>query len=138
MFESRGLETDRLTIIPWIEGRDNHIKYYNNIDIALDPTPYGGATTTCEALLMGVPVLTLHGEGMVGALSASILNSAGLGQYITNNEEEYIMKAVSEYHKGLNSSKNRVSFQKKILRSKLNSPERVAKELERIYNSLII
>ena len=138
MFLDKGLEQNRLMTIPWVEGRENHIKNYNKIDIALDPTPYGGATTTCEALLMGVPVISLHGEGMVGALSASILNSAGLEEFIATNEEEYVSKAINQYRKGINSSKNRIKFQKGILESNINNAKRVTEELERIYKELFI
>ena len=56
-----------------MEGGLNHLQRYSEIDVALDPIPYGGATTTAEALWMGVPVVALAGEGMVGRLAASLL-----------------------------------------------------------------
>ena len=59
-----------------------HLEFYNEIDVALDPMPYGGATTSCEALSMGVPVITYAGKGMVGRLTASVLNTAGLKDWI--------------------------------------------------------
>ena len=47
--------------MPWVDGKKNHLELYTEIDVALDPFPYGGATTTCESLIMGVPVITLWG-----------------------------------------------------------------------------
>ena len=76
MLEKHEIDPGRVEIMRWIKGRDKHIDCYNYIDVALDPIPYGGATTTCEALVMGIPVITLRGDGMIGRLSSSILTSA--------------------------------------------------------------
>ena len=72
-FEQAGLDSDRLVLLDWVEGGLNHLRLYGEIDVALDPIPYGGATTTAEALWMGVPVVALAGTGMVGRLAASLL-----------------------------------------------------------------
>ena len=72
-FENAGLASERLLLLDWVEGGLNHLQLYSEVDVALDPIPYGGATTTAEALWMGVPVVTLAGNGMVGRLSASLL-----------------------------------------------------------------
>ena len=63
---------------------------YNSVDIALDPIPYSGGLTTCEALWMGVPVVTLRGERFASLHSTSHLTNAGLKDWITESEEEYI------------------------------------------------
>ena len=138
LFEQEGLEPERLITLPWVEGRENHIKYYNKIDIALDLFPYGGATTTCEALIMGIPVITLHSDGMVGGLSASILKTAGLDKYIANTKNEYVLKAIKEYSMGKRNDAERRRLRDQVLESNLNKPNRVARELERIYKSLVI
>ena len=64
-FEKAGLASERLILLDWVEGGLNHLQLYSEIDVALDPIPYGGATTTAEALWMGVPVVALAGHGMV-------------------------------------------------------------------------
>ena len=72
-FEKSGLDSTRLILLDWVENGLNHLQRYSEVDVALDPIPYGGATTTAEALWMGVPVVALAGKGMVGRLSASLL-----------------------------------------------------------------
>ena len=89
-FERAGLDPDRLIMMGWIEGGINHLQLYRHMDVALDPIPYGGATTTAEALWMGIPVVCLQGAGMVGRLSASLLHHAGLEGWIANNVDSYI------------------------------------------------
>ena len=72
-FEQAGLASERLILLDWVEGGLNHLQRYSEIDVALGSHSYGGATTTAEALWMGVPVVALAGEGMVGRLAASLL-----------------------------------------------------------------
>ena len=101
--------------------------------MALDTQPYGGATTTCEALGMGVPVICLAGDGMVGRLSSSILKSADCSEWIANTEKEYINQAVKQIRKGVRDKKKREQLRDKIKKSNLCDKKRLARELERIY-----
>lgn len=68
---------------------------YNDVDIALDPFPYNGGTTTVEALWMGVPVVCLRGDRFVGRVGESILTTAGLADCVTDSTDMYIEKAVA-------------------------------------------
>jgi predicted O-linked N-acetylglucosamine transferase (SPINDLY family) len=64
------------------------------VDIGLDSFPYNGATTTCEALWMGVPVVSLRGCTHAGRMGASVLGAAGLGEWVARDEREYVELAV--------------------------------------------
>ena len=80
-----------------LEGRLSRSEYlaaYADVDIMLDPFPYNGGTTTCEALYMGVPTLTLRGRSMLGRQGASLLENAGLYDWIAENEQDYVEAAL--------------------------------------------
>ena len=68
---------------------------YGDIDIVLDPFPYSGGLTTCEALWMGVPTVTLPGETFASRHSLSHMSNAGLADWVTGSVEEYIEMAVA-------------------------------------------
>jgi predicted O-linked N-acetylglucosamine transferase (SPINDLY family) len=67
---------------------------YADMDIALDPFPYNGGTTTLQALWMGVPVITLEGENFVGRMGVSFLQALGRPEWIAKTPEEYVSKVV--------------------------------------------
>jgi len=128
-----GVDRSRVLLLDATESISEHLELYGTMDIALDPFPYGGATTTCEALIMGIPVVTLGGPGMVGRLSSSILAGAGLGMWVANDEDDYVELARKLACEGLRSNEQRQNLQKEILGSALCDPLRLTKELEQIY-----
>ena len=73
----------------------DYLAAYNRVDIALDPFPYPGGGTTCDALYMGVPVVTLTGASLGSRFGASLLENIGAGALVARTEEEYIALAVS-------------------------------------------
>ena len=86
---------NRITLLPYNESYVEHYNDYNRMDIALDTFPYSGTTTSCEALCMGVPVLTLFdSERQYHAqnVTASLMMNSGLSEFICYSEEEYIEK----------------------------------------------
>lgn len=72
-----------------------HLAAYNQVDVALDTFPYNGTTTTCEALWMGVPVVSLIGNSHAARVGLSLLSAIGHAEWATENEENYIEKAVA-------------------------------------------
>jgi predicted O-linked N-acetylglucosamine transferase (SPINDLY family) len=90
-----GISPDRLHLLADIPDLREHLAAYSRIDIALDPTPYNGTTTTCEALWMGVPVVTLRGRLHAGRVGASLLSAAGFPEWIANSPERYVRIATA-------------------------------------------
>jgi predicted O-linked N-acetylglucosamine transferase (SPINDLY family) len=73
----------------------DHLAAYNRVDVALDTFPYNGTTTTCEALWMGVPVLSLIGDRHAARVGLSLLTAIGHAEWASENENAYIEKAVA-------------------------------------------
>ena len=90
---TRGIEPGRLTLQPWIAGKSTHLEMYNGIDVALDTFPYNGATTTCEALWMGVPVVTLRGLTHTSRMGASILHAIGKTEWVADSDARFVQIA---------------------------------------------
>lgn len=86
---SSGLSPERFRLLPWTTSTRDHLDTYNQIDIALDTYPYNGTTTTCEALWMGVPVVTLAGLGYGARVGCSLLKNVGLSDLVATTEDEY-------------------------------------------------
>ena len=63
---------------------------YADVDIALDPVPYNGGTTSLQAMWMGVPVLTLHGQSFVARMGASFMQAAGLPEWVAQGDDDYV------------------------------------------------
>ena len=72
-----------------------YYKLLNDVDIALDTTPYSGATTTCDALWMSVPVITLAGAHSVARSGVSLLTTVGLPDLIAQSPQDYIRLATT-------------------------------------------
>jgi predicted O-linked N-acetylglucosamine transferase (SPINDLY family) len=93
--DERGVAAERVDLMGSVPSATEHLALYHRMDIALDPFPFNGTTTTCEALWMGVPVITLRGHRHAGRVGASLLTQIGLTNLITNSTDEYVDFAVA-------------------------------------------
>ncbi|NOU00233.1 MAG: tetratricopeptide repeat protein [Gallionella sp.] len=93
-FSAHGIAAERLILEGPTAQRGDHLSAYHRADIALDPFPYPGVTTSAEALWMGVPVLSMQGDRFMSRTATSIAHNAGLPDWIATNEDDYVTKAV--------------------------------------------
>lgn len=93
-FARHGIEEERLILTVNTPTPYEHLKLYADVDIALDTYPYHGTTTTCEALWMGVPVVTLAGSNHLSRVGASLLTAVGLAGLIAETAKDYVETAV--------------------------------------------
>jgi predicted O-linked N-acetylglucosamine transferase (SPINDLY family) len=87
--QSRGIEPGRIEVLPHAGSYAEHLARYNACDVALDTTPYTGTTTTCEALLMGLPVITVSGTRHAARVGASLLTAAGCPRQIASDADAF-------------------------------------------------
>jgi predicted O-linked N-acetylglucosamine transferase (SPINDLY family) len=134
-FGARGISPDRVDFPdrqPWAE----YMRTYNGIDIALDPFPWGGGITTCDALWMGVPVVSLVGRTAVGRGGSSILSNIGLPELIAQTPQQYVEIAM-----GLAADLPRLTELRRTLRprmqaSPLMDAPRFARNIEAAYRQM--
>jgi predicted O-linked N-acetylglucosamine transferase (SPINDLY family) len=89
-FASRGIGPERLEFLQHTPATGEHLGAYAKVDIALDPFPYSGTTTTCEAMWMGVPVVTMEGSRHSSRVGVSLLRTVGLPELIAKTPDEYV------------------------------------------------
>lgn len=94
-FAEAGVEDGRVELLNPRDGVAEHLGAYSRVDIALDTYPYHGTTTTCEAMWMGVPVVTLAGDTHASRVGASLLKAVGVPELIATSEEDYVRIAAA-------------------------------------------
>lgn len=136
-FEERGISRDRLFFAGYSPNLENHMEVLQQIDIALDTTPFSGGTTTCDLLSMGIPVLTLKGDSFVSRMSAAFLEWIGLNHWVCESEEEFINKALV-YSLDIQSLNEVRSGLRDLLQAgKLFDPADLAQHLHESFNKMI-
>ncbi|MGK0296630.1 MAG: protein O-GlcNAc transferase [Gammaproteobacteria bacterium] len=135
MFASNNIDSSRI-IMEGRSSREALLTKYQHVDIALDPFPFGGGTTTVECLWMGVPVITMKGDRWVGRVSESILNTIGLPELIAANHNEYQQIAISLSNDIPRLKMLRATLRKTLESSPLCDGKRFTKNLELEYWSM--
>jgi predicted O-linked N-acetylglucosamine transferase (SPINDLY family) len=109
---------------------------YGQVDIALDPFPYNGTTTTCDALWMGVPVITLRGDRHAGRVGASLLSHVGLTALIAESLDDYVAKAAALAADLDRLTALRAALRQRLIASPIGDPQGFARTLEGAYRDL--
>lgn len=132
-FEAVGVERERIMLEAYRSSNRSHLEAYNEIDIALDCFPYNGTTTTCEALAMGVPVLTICGDRHAARVSTSLLTAVGLQKFSAESPEAFakVGKALAENIPEL--VELRSTLRAILQKSPLCDGKRLSSEIEKIY-----
>lgn len=131
--EQQGISSDRLTLLGHASSVIEQLEGYAAMDIALDTFPYNGTTTTCEALWMGVPVITLAGRSHVSRVGVSLLTVVGLSQCIADTPEAYIEKAVVFAENPQLLFDLRDKLRQVVVTSPLCDHQQFTKEVEKLY-----
>ena len=135
-FAEHGVAAGRVELLPPVVAPAEHLATYERVDIALDPFPYGGATSTCEALWMGTPVVTLAGLSHAGRVGVSLLHAVGLDELIAGSTDGYVAIA-----KALALDPDRLaglhgSLRERMRGSPLCDAARSARDLEDAYRAM--
>ncbi len=130
-FSVHGIEEDRLILEGW-SPRLQLLESYHRVDIALDPFPYPGGTTSAESLWMGVPVLTMGGYHFLSHVGESIVTNAGLPDWVAMNKDHYVDKAIRFASNSHLLSSTRDGLRSQVLASPLFDAARFAQNFESI------
>ena len=136
LFLDNGIEQARLTLLGRKPTYLEHMTCYHDIDIALDTFPYNGATTTCEALWMGVPVVVLKGDAHASRVGYSLLKNIGYPELIARNPDEYVGRAVQLARDTDTLRKYRTELRNRLSGSPLTDAERLTKNLEQEFQRM--
>jgi len=126
----RGVASQRISTLDWVSGWCAHLPLYGRFDIGLDPFPYNGTTTTCESLLMGVPVVTLRGDRFISRVGATLMHTVGLDDWVADNVEDYVGLATRRASDLGQLSELRSGLRGRLLASPLADTRRFARNLE--------
>ncbi len=134
-FERLGIKPDRIEIC----GRKSaveHLAMYGEVDIGLDPYPYHGTTTTCEALWMGVPIISLLGDHHSCRVSLSLLKRLDMDYFVASTEEEYVAKASALAANTKSLSKIRATMRQRLAASDICNKSKFAANIEQAYRKM--
>ncbi len=136
LFARHGVERSRIELLGWLPTRADHFASYSRVDIALDSFPYNGTTTTCEALWMGVPVLTLAGDRHATRVGTSLLQCIGLAELVARDPEDYVKRAVRLANDLKWLAEIRSGLRERMRTSTLCDGKTFARKLETVYRGL--
>lgn len=131
-FAALGLPMDRVELLGPARTQEEHLRTYARIDVALDTFPYNGTTTTCEALAMGVPVVSLYGSHHASRVGLSLLSAAGFAQWATDDPKAFVRAACGVAEK---SASLRRTLRERLRGSTLCDGRGIARKIESAYRT---
>jgi predicted O-linked N-acetylglucosamine transferase (SPINDLY family) len=134
-FAAAGVDPARLAILPRVPF-DEYLRQFDAVDVALDSLPYGGGTTTFDALWMGVPVLTLAGERSVSRSAASIVGALGLEDWVAASPEEFVRVALAHSADAARLGGLRAGLRARLRASPLMDEAGFARDMEDAYRAM--
>jgi predicted O-linked N-acetylglucosamine transferase (SPINDLY family) len=135
-FQAHQVDSNRIVLAPRTAGETEHLQNYNRIDIALDTFPYHGTTTTCEAMWMGVPVVSLAGNVHASRVGVSLLSNLGLSELIADSPETYVRLATDLASDRARLSDLRSTLRQRMQQSPLMDAPRFARNVEAAYRQM--
>jgi predicted O-linked N-acetylglucosamine transferase (SPINDLY family) len=135
-FQQLGIDPQRVETLGRVSDTSGHLAAYGMVDIALDTFPYHGTTTTCEALWMGVPVVTLAGKTHVSRVGVSILTHLGHPEWIAASPEQYVKIATDLANDRANLSHLRATLRNRMQSSPLMDATSFARDMEDAYRNM--
>ncbi len=136
IFQAHGVDLSRIELMPALASTHDHLAVYGQVDLALDPFPYNGTTTTCEALWMGVPTLTLHGNRHAGRVGSSIMHRVGLDEFVAPDLASYVNQAVGWTSRVGELARLREGLRERTAASDLCDAKGFASQVEDAYREL--
>ena len=135
LFAAHGIDVARLEMHDRLPQQE-FLRMHHRIDIALDPFPFSGTTTTCQSLWMGVPVITLSGRVHASRVTTGMLTSIGLTELIAGSEDEYVNIATHLAENIGKMAELRSSLRQRMLNSPLTDAGRFTRNLEDAYRTV--
>jgi predicted O-linked N-acetylglucosamine transferase (SPINDLY family) len=135
-FAAHGVPVERVRFIGKTPSRGEYFRLYHQLDLCLDPFPYNGITTTCDALWMGVPILTLAGRTSVSRQGASFLHNVGLDELTADSPEAYVEIAQRLAADLDTLARWRAGLRQRVSRSPVTDAVRFTRHLESAYREM--
>jgi len=134
-FAAHGIHANRL-VLEGPSSREGYFDAYRHVDIALDPFPYPGGTTSVEGLWMGVPVVARRGDRFLAHLGEMVVRTVGLDEWIAVDDEDYLARAIAFARDLPALERLRASLRERVERSPLADAERFAGHLATAFEQM--
>lgn len=134
-FARRGVDPSRVDVLPFLPIA-SFLAFFRDVDVALDPFPYGGGTTTLHTLWMGVPVIALEGESELARATPGAMRGVGAGDFVASTPEQYVRIAVALAHDPAPVARLRPQLRERLRAAGAMDYERLARDVEAAFRGM--